>query len=52
MKLLDETTALDAIRTLLVGADHARLAVAFWGKGAISWLGLHVAFRSVDQIGE
>ncbi|WP_447727203.1 phospholipase D family protein [Sphingomonas koreensis] len=40
MKLLDETTALDAIRTLLAEADHARLAVAFWGKGAISRLGL------------
>jgi hypothetical protein len=40
MKLLDETTALDAIRSLLAEADHARLAVAFWGKGAISRLGL------------
>jgi hypothetical protein len=40
MKLLDETSALEAIHTLLAGADHARLAVAFWGKGAIGRLGL------------
>jgi len=40
MKFLDETAALDMIRALLDGSDRARLAVAFWGKGAIGRLGL------------
>ena len=40
MTLLDETAALAAIRMLLADATHARLAVAFWGKGAIERLGL------------
>lgn len=40
MKLLDETDALAAIRGLLDQTDTARLAVAFWGKGAIERLGL------------
>lgn len=40
MKLLDETTARDAIRILVAGTDRARLAVAFWGVGAIERLGL------------
>lgn len=40
MTLLDETAALAAIRALLADATHARLAVAFWGKGAIERLGL------------
>lgn len=40
MILLDETAALAAIRALLADATHAKLAVAFWGKGAIERLGL------------
>lgn len=40
MTLLDETAALAAIRALLADATHAKLAVAFWGKGAIERLGL------------
>ena len=40
MKLLDETDALGEIRALLGATDSARLAVAFWGKGAIERLGL------------
>ncbi len=40
MKLLDETDALSEIRELLRQSDTARLAVAFWGKGAIERLGL------------
>ncbi|MCW3845970.1 phospholipase D family protein [Sphingomonas sp. LB-2] len=40
MKLLDETDALSEIRDLLRQTDSARLAVAFWGKGAIERLGL------------
>lgn len=40
MILLDETAALSVIRDLLAGTSHARLAVAFWGKGAIGRLGL------------
>lgn len=41
MTLLDETAALAAIRMLLADATHAKLAVAFWGKGAIERLGLN-----------
>lgn len=40
MKLLDEAAALDAMRTLLARTDHARFAVAFWGKGAVGRLGI------------
>lgn len=40
MNLLDERQALIAIRALLDASDTARLAVAFWGAGAISRLGL------------
>lgn len=40
MTLLDETEALGEVRKLLGKADIARLAVAFWGKGAIERLGL------------
>lgn len=40
MKLLDETQALAEIRNLFAEAKIARLAVAFWGKGAIERLGL------------
>lgn len=40
MKLLDEAKALVEIRSLLGEADEARLAVAFWGAGAIERLGL------------
>lgn len=40
MNLLDETKALANIRELLADAQHAKLAVAFWGKGAIERLGL------------
>ncbi|WP_164155263.1 phospholipase D family protein [Sandarakinorhabdus rubra] len=40
MKLLDETAALDEVRNLLAQTQTARLAVAFWGKGAIERLGL------------
>lgn len=40
MKFLDETNALAEIH-LLRQADTARLAVAFWGKGAIERLGLN-----------
>lgn len=41
MKLLDEKQALEAIRALLETSDTARLAVAFWGAGAIDRLGLN-----------
>ena len=40
MKLLDEIDALNEIQALLRSADTARLAVAFWGAGAIERLGL------------
>lgn len=32
VKLLDDTTAIDAIRMLMAEAGRARLAVAFWAK--------------------
>ena len=41
MALLDEFAALDEIRTILSATDHAKLAVAFWGDGAIERLGLN-----------
>lgn len=48
MKLLDESDALFEIRDLLRQADTARLAVAFWGKGAIERLGLDRSGLTVD----
>lgn len=40
MRFLDEVQALDAIRKMIADTGKARLAVAFWGKGAIEKLGL------------
>lgn len=40
MQLLDETSGLEALRAMLSEVDDARLAVAFWGRGAIEALGL------------
>ena len=48
MKLLDETDALYEIRKLLTGAAIAKLAVAFWGKGAIERLDLDKAGLQAD----
>jgi hypothetical protein len=44
---LNETAALDAIRSMLSGADTATLAVAFWGTGAIERLGLNKSWKSL-----
>jgi len=46
MKLLDETDARAEIRELLAKTDTARLAVAFWGAGAIERLGLDRGFKA------
>ncbi|QGZ35653.1 phospholipase D family protein [Stappia indica] len=40
MAILDEFAALEEIRTILASTDRAKLAVAFWGDGAIKRLGL------------
>lgn len=40
MQLLDETSVLEVLKAMLGKADQAKLAVAFWGKGAIEALGL------------
>jgi hypothetical protein len=40
MKLLDEKTAPDQIRYALGNTTYAKIAVAFWGKGAVEILGL------------
>lgn len=40
MTLLDEVTTTDALRAMLATASQAKLAVAFWGRGAIETLGL------------
>lgn len=48
MTLLDETQALTEIRALLAASDTARLAVAFWGAGAIERLGLDRAELTVS----
>lgn len=40
MKLLDEGKALIEIRSLFGEANEARIAVAFWGAGAVERLGL------------
>ena len=48
MRLLDETDALSEIRDLLRQVDTARLAVAFWGKGALERLGLDRSGLTAD----
>jgi HKD family nuclease len=44
---LNETAALDAIRSMLSETDTATLAVAFWGTEAIERLGLNKSWKSL-----
>jgi len=44
---LNESEALEAIRSMLSETDTATLAVAFWGTGAIERLGLNKPWKSL-----
>ncbi len=50
LSFLDEVQALEAIRRLFDAAPSAKIAVAFWGSGAVASLGLDRAKFDIDVI--
>jgi hypothetical protein len=50
MKFLDEVGALDKIQDLLRGTKEAKIAVAFWGRGAVETLGIDRRALQVEII--
>jgi hypothetical protein len=50
LSFLDEVQALKAIRELIHAAATAKLAVAFWGSGAVASLGLDRSGLDVEAI--